>query len=181
MPYVLEDTRQQVLSQLTGTPHDRRVSCERRSPSLGSFVRGSVRPRRRAVRRESEADTGFLDWHESRLLYLAITIVLLSCIDALFTLNLLTVGAHEANLFMDKLLGSGVPNFLAVKISLTCVGVVLLVIAAHRSFLGWFRVVRLLQLACLGYGALIAYELYLIDSILGLSGPNALGWRAIFG
>ena len=159
---------------------ERRLTRDRRRHSMTSFLRGNLRPRRRRVRRQSEVGIAYLDWHESRLLYLAISIVLLSCLDALFTLNLLSIGATEANVVMDTVLGRGVPNFLAFKISLTSLGVILLVIAAHRSFFGWFRVIRLLQLICLGYLLLIGYELYMFDSILGLFGPDTLGWRAIF-
>jgi len=161
--------------------NERRSKRDRRRHSVSSFVRGNFRPRRRNVRRQTEVGLGYLDWHESRLLYLAVAIVLLSCLDALFTLNLLSIGASEANVVMNTVLGRGVPNFLAFKFSLTGLGVVLLVIAAHRSFFGWFRVIRLLQLVCLGYLMLIGYELYLFDSILGLFGPDTLGWRAIFG
>jgi hypothetical protein len=74
-----------------------------------------------------------------------------------------------------------VAYFLAVKFSLTSVGVILLVVAAHRSFFGWFKVVRLLQLVFAGYVLLILYELYLFHVILGLTGPDVLGWGAIFG
>lgn len=160
--------------------NERRSRQDRRRHTMTSFFRGNLRPRRRKVRRQTEVGLGYLDWHESRLLYLAVTIVLLSCLDALFTLNLMSIGASEANVVMNSVLGRGVPDFLAFKISLTGLGVILLVIAAHRSFFGWFRVVRLLQLICIGYVALIAYEIYLFDSILGLFGPDALGWRAIF-
>lgn len=159
---------------------ERRVLRDRRRHTVVTFVRGSMRPRRRSVRRDGEVERIYLDWHESRLLYLAVAIVLLSCLDALFTLNLLTIGAREANGFMERLLGRGVPNFLAVKFTLTGAGVVVLVLVAHRSFLGWFRVVRLLQAICLGYVLLIVYELYLFHRILGLYGSDALGWRAIF-
>lgn len=178
---MLKDTRNQALGQLLGTLRERRLNSERRRATIGSFAIGSVRPRRRNVRRDGESHLGFLDWHESRLLYLAVAIVLLNCIDALFTLNLLMVGAREANLFMDKMLGHGIVYFLGVKIGLTSFGVVLLVAAANRKFMGWFRALRLLQLVFVGYIGLIAYELYLLDITIGLFGPGALGWRTIFG
>ncbi len=109
-----------------------------------------------------------LDWHEPRVLYVALAVLLLSCTDALFTLNLLLLGAEEANVVMKSMLAHGVESFLAVKISLTAISVVLLVAAARRKFLGMFRVVRLLELICLGYVVLIGYEIWLFTFVFGI-------------
>lgn len=115
-----------------------------------------------------------LDWHEPRVLYVALAVLLLSCTDALFTLNLLLLGAEEANVVMESMLARGVESFLAVKISLTAVSVVLLVAAARRKFLGMFRVVRLLELICLGYVVLIGYEIWLFTFVFGIDIAGSL-------
>jgi len=165
-----------VLGQLTGDKgpapgllEDRRQAARRREKSLHAFVYGNFRPRRRNSRRDADSHLFIFDWHEPHLLYVALTIVLLSCTDALFTLNLLHLGAVEVNLFMNDMLAVGIEKFLWVKISLTVVSVTMLVFAAQRHFMGWFRVYRLLHLICIGYFALIAYEIYLFSTILSLS------------
>lgn len=107
-----------------------------------------------------------MDWHEPRVLYLVLGIVLMSCADALFTLNLLALGAEEANVFMDVLIGRDVDTFLRVKIGMTAISVILLALAARRHFLSLVPVMRLLQLFCAGYATLIIYELYLFWLIL---------------
>ena len=143
-----------VLGQLTGAkgpapgvPTERRKGKDRRrKKSLHAFIYGNFRPRRRTSRRATDAHEFVFDWHEPHTMYVALAIVLLSCVDALFTLNLLTIGAIEANLFMDDLLSIGVEPFLWTKISLTVVSVVALVFAAKRHFMGWFRVLRVLHL-----------------------------------
>lgn len=139
---------------------DRRGS-ERRSHSAWSFAYGSFRPRRRVGRRDGDHDRIFLDWHEPRVLYLSLAIVLMSCVDALFTLNLLAIGAQEMNVLMDALITHDVERFVALKIGITGACVVLLGVAARRQFLGMIPVIRVLQFFCAGYAALIVWELWL--------------------
>ena len=176
-----------VLGQLTGAkgpapgiPTERRSGNDRRRrKSLRAFLYGNFRPRRRNSRRANDAHEFVFDWHEPHTMYVALAIVLLSCIDALFTLNLLTIGAIEANVFMDDLLSIGVEPFLWTKISLTVVSVVALVFAAKRHFMGWFRVLRVLHVILVGYIALIIYEIYLFSYILGMD-PLALASLIIY-
>lgn len=138
-----------------------RRANERRSHSFWSFAYGSFRPRRRHGRRDGDHERVFLDWHEPRVLYLVLAVVLMSCTDALFTLNLLAAGAQEINVIMDALITHDVRIFLAVKIGSTCLSAVLLAVVARRQFLGFFPVVRLLQLFCAGYVVLLVYEVWM--------------------
>lgn len=170
-----------VLGQLTGNkgPAPGLVECrrrrvDRRRRSIGAFVYGNFRPRRRGVRRTDDHHVFLFDWHEPRVLYLALAVLLLSCTDALFTLNLLILGANEANSLMETVLAHGVDTFLAVKISMTAIAVVVLVAVARRKFMGLFRVVRLLQLICLGYMVLIAYEIWLFSVVFGIGVADGL-------
>ena len=139
---------------------ERRVD-ERRSHSAWSFAYGSFRPRRRVGRRDHDHDRIFLDWHEPRVLYLALSIVLMCCADALFTLNLMAIGAEEVNALMDNLIAHDVERFLAIKIGVTGGSVILLGVAARRRFLGIIPVYRVLQLFCAGYVVLLLWELWL--------------------
>ena len=100
-----------VLAQLTGRVayapgvyEDRRTQAARRSHSFWSFVYGSFRPRRRTGRRRGDENHVHFDWHDPGVLYLALSIVLMSCADALFTLNILTAGGSEVNAVMAALL-----------------------------------------------------------------------------
>lgn len=144
-----------------GSHRAERRASERRSHSAWSFAYGSFRPRRRTGRRDGDHDRIFLDWHEPRVLYLSLAIVLMCCADALFTLNLLAIGAEEMNVLMDVLITHDVERFLALKIGVTGASVVLLGIAARRQFLGVIPVFRVLQFFCAGYAALIVWELWL--------------------
>ena len=144
---------------------ERRDGGDRRTHSLLSFTYGSLRPRRRVGRRDGDEHRIFLDWHEPRVLYLALAILLMSCLDALLTLNILTAGGRELNGFMDWLIRSDVFWFVAVKIGLTGVAISLLAVAVNRHLLGVLPVIHVLQLVCLGYGLLMAWEAYLLMSM----------------
>jgi len=135
---------------------------DRRRQSLWSLIYGGFRPRRRAIRRLGDGQAVILDWHDPGLLFLALAIVVMSCIDALFTLNLLTVGGEEINLFMRVLIEQDVSSFLQVKISVTAISVVVLVAASQYRVLGKLPVRRMLQAIFLVYGTLIAYEVVLL-------------------
>ncbi len=139
---------------------ERRAS-ERRSHSVWSFTYGSFRPRRRLGRRDGDDERIYLDWHEPRVLYLVLAILLMCCADALFTLNLMAIGAQEMNALMGALIAQDVERFLVVKIGVTSISVVLLALAARRQFLVVIPVFRVLQLFCAGYIVLIVWELWL--------------------
>lgn len=163
-----------VTAEPSGPAHraERRSPSDRRTHSLKSFTYGSFRPRRRSGRREGDHDRIFLDWHEPRVLYLVLAIVLMCCADALFTLNLLAIGAEEVNALMQALITRDVEIFLAIKIGVTSVSAVCLAVAARRRFLGAVSVFRVLQGFCAAYGLLILYELWMFSVYLGsLSAP----------
>jgi hypothetical protein len=153
-------------------PVERRSGKDRRTLSVWSVLYGGFRPRRRRGRRHEDHEHSWLDWHEPSVLYMSVAIVLLSCIDALFTLNLLAVGGEEINVLMDRMIGRGVDQFLLVKIGLTCMSVVLLGVAARWRFFGLFRVSRILEVTCAGYALLICYEIFLLLRFLEDSGAD---------
>jgi hypothetical protein len=95
--------------------------------------------------------------------------LLLSCTDALFTLNLLNAGATEANAVMASVLEQGVDRFVAVKIGITAISVIILVTAARRKFFRSFKVEHLLRVFCAGYILVIGYEIYLFRFVFELS------------
>lgn len=163
---------QLVLSQLCGVRmvspgviHDRRHSTDRRRFTVWSVIYGGFRPRRRSVRREVEHSVPVVDWHDTHLLAVAIGILLLCCADAFLTLNLLALGAQEANPVMAKLIYLDVTLFTAVKMGVTSLGVVVLVLLSRYRVFGRFRVVTTLYVALVGYAALILYELTLLAHV----------------
>ena len=147
---------------------ERRHSTNRRDGVWWAFLYGNFRPRRRSSRRSVDEHHFVFDWHEPRTLYLALGVLLLSCTDALFTLNLLQAGATEGNALMASMLGESVDRFVASKIGITSFSLVILVAAARRKFFWSFSVEHVLQVFCSGYILLICYELYLFRYVFEL-------------
>ena len=148
---------------------ERRQATNRRDGVWWAFLYGNFNPRRRNSRRAVDEHDYWFDWHEPRVLYLALGVFLLSCTDALFTLNLLNAGAAEANLVMESMLATGIDRFVTAKISITGFSLLILVVAARRKFIGPFSVEHLLQSFFVGYVVLIGYEIYMFWYVFDLS------------
>ena len=144
---------------------ERRVDRDRRRTSWRSFFQGSLTPRRRAGRRAGEHHLP-IDWHEPYLLFLSVTILLLSVVDAFFTLTLLTVGATEANPVMAFVLTHHPQLFALVKMGFTGVGVLVLVAVARARLFRVMKVGLVLQGVFVAYLVLIGYEWWLLRAIL---------------
>jgi len=138
---------------------------DRRRQNLRSVVYGGLHPRRIANRRPRDDQHFVVDWHDQGLFMVAMAIVLMSCIDAFFTLKLLNLGAQEINYFMQVLLASDASTFLLAKFSMTALGVVCLVAFARFRLGGVVRVRHVLEALCGMYSCLIIWELYLLTFI----------------
>ena len=144
---------------------ERRVGSDRRRTTLGSFLKGGLTPRRRDGRRAGEHHLP-IDWHHPYLLFLSVTILLLSVVDAFLTLTLLTIGATEANPVMAFVLSNHPQMFALTKMAFTSIGVLVLVAVARARLFRFVKVGAVLQGLFVAYVALIAYEWWLLRLIL---------------
>jgi hypothetical protein len=145
--------------------HERRAR-ERRRRVWWSVFYGNFNPRRRSPpRRLDDPRFHLLDWHSSHLLAVAISILLLSVMDAFLTLVLLQGGASEVNPVMAALIYRSVAMFTALKMGMTGAGVLLMV------FLARYRFMRLLPVAWVLYGILAAYVALISYEFGMLKGP----------
>ena len=94
--------------------------------TLRSFLQGGLTPRRRGGRRAGEQHLP-IDWHEPYLLFLSLTILLLSVADAFMTITLIIGGAREANPMLAFVLRNHPEWFASIKMTLTGSGVLMLV------------------------------------------------------
>ncbi len=151
---------------LKDTVDDKRDEVNRRAFTWRTVFFGFLRSRRRDVRRVSDDDVVFLDWHHPWLFFLAVGTMLLSCVDAFMTLKLLDVGMIEANPFMAVLLGHGTATFAASKMILTGSSILILVFLAKARFLNRFRTGLLLTVFFSFYCCLVCYEfIYLLQAL----------------
>ncbi len=134
-------------------------------PRCGASSKGGLTPRRRGGRRTGEHHLP-IDWHEPYLLFLSVTILLLSVADAFLTLTLLTAGATEANPVMAFVLSNHPQLFALTKMAFTSIGVLVLVAVARARLFRVMKVGAVLQGLFVAYVALIAYEWWLLRLIL---------------
>ena len=118
------------------------------------------------VRLTEDLESG-VDWYEPQLLFMTIAILLLSAMDASFTLLLMQAGiVEEWNPFMRALMEVDVQLFANVKIAVTCFALIFLVVCYHgrvgrmRIPISW-----IFKATLFGYSALICYELVLLSLI----------------
>lgn len=145
---------------------DRREFQTRRSFSWRTVVFGFLRSNRRNLRRADDTDGVFIDWHHSWLFFLAVGIMILSCLDAFMTLQLINRGMEEVNPAMAAAMSQGTATFAATKISLTGVGILILVFLARTYFMNILRTGLLLTVIFSVYCCLVCYELVHLLRIL---------------
>lgn len=137
---------------------DLRDQCDRRQFTWRTVFYGFLRSRRRDARRGNEAEPIFTDWHHPWLFFLSIGIMLMSCLDAFLTLQLLDRGAIEANPVMAMFMGKSTSFFAAGKMAMTGLGILALVFLSRARFMNRFRTGLLLTGFFSCYAVLICYE-----------------------
>ena len=146
---------------------DRRERYDRRHRVWWAVIYGSFNPRRRRPsRRLLENRYHSLDWHDAHLLAVAIGILLLSAADALMTLRLLDVGADEVNPIMAAVVYRSAAVFATVKMTLTGLGVIVMVMLARYRFMRMVRVDAVMYAVLVAYSALLTYEFWMLRKLI---------------
>lgn len=148
----------------------REVAEDRRQRPTWSIIYGNFSPRRRDPRRSEDRNRFIADWHHPMLLYSAIAILLLSATDAYLTMRLLSQGARELNWFMAQLIHADTQEFVALKMALTGLGVIVLVTRRHTLLFGRISTESILYVVLVGYVILVIYELNGLYELAGIVG-----------
>lgn len=127
-----------------------------------AYLLGIKFGRRMNERRFNKGAAAYVDRYSSNLMYCVIGILLLSICDAVFTLKILANGGEELNWFMAVLIEDNVSKFIAFKLALTSLALILLVIHHNVLITNKLRVRHLKYLILTGYSILIGYELHLL-------------------
>ena len=135
---------------------------DRRETSWRTVLFGFMRSRRRGTRREQEAEPLLTDWHHPWLFFLATGTMILSCMDAFFTLQLLDRGAIEINPVMDAVIGKGTVSFAVTKMLLTGTGILTLVFLSRARFMNRLRTGLILTIFFTFYACLVCYEFVIL-------------------
>lgn len=118
--------------------------------------------RRMSERRLNIKAPVYVDRYAGHLMLCAICIMILSSMDAFFTLNILAKGGEELNPFMAVLIEDSVSKFIALKLALTSLALILLTMHHNVLLTEKIRVRHIEYSILTGYTVLISYELFLL-------------------
>ena len=127
---------------------------------LGIKLGQRVTDRRDSKKRGSAA---YVDRHTWSVVLSVIGIMILSAMDAFFTLNILAKGGEELNIFMAILIEDNISKFVGIKLALTALALLLLTIHHNVKLIARVRVRHLQYMILAGYATLIGYELHLLE------------------
>lgn len=151
-----------------GSPLDqseRRHSPDRRQFTVRTLEHGLLKPARHHARRSVDRRHAQLDIVDEGAAVLAIALMVLSILDALFTLTLISHGASELNPVMNYFLQFGPWVFVGVKLAVTAIAGVALVATANIRLFGRFRARSALAM-CVGlYAGVVVYEIGLLTMV----------------
>jgi hypothetical protein len=145
--------------EITG---ERRSGAERRTISVAAYLHGALHPRRKLGRRRSDRYP-VIDWHSPRVLALVLGILSLCVMDGVLTVLLMTHGAAEINPVMALFLPHNLAGFALTKLTLTGLGVAVLVACSRMRLFRRLPGEALLYGVLLAYVALIVYELEMLS------------------
>jgi hypothetical protein len=152
---------------------DRRSGTDRRDPARFSFLFGHPRRRKKAGRRKT--DRGYVDVYDLRTWSIAISVLLLSCLDAVLTgLHVVRGSARELNPILNAVIGQGgIPVFFGVKAAMTVFPMAIILV--HKEWtLGRYAA----RLCLWSYILVSIYHLYLVFG-LHLFGGNPITGRPL--
>ncbi len=138
---------------------ERRTGIDRRNPSKFFSVFISSFRRRKSKGRRTADKGAYVDVYDSRSWFIAIAVLIMSCLDALLTgLHLTRGSARELNPVMDSIIRhSGLPSFFAVKAAMTIFPMAVILIHKEWAF-GRFAA----RLCLWTYVVLCLYHAFLI-------------------
>ena len=111
----------------------KRCRHDRRSFHMQSLLYSLFKRRRAGLRRAADRHKGYyVDVHEPELLVTGTAILIMSSLDAYFTLLLLQHGAAEVNPLMKLLIDIDVTLFIKTKIAITAFCIIFIIV--HKNF-----------------------------------------------
>jgi hypothetical protein len=149
---------------------ERRSGTDRRTRKLSSFSRYWLTGRRAGIRRKEDRQKLWrLDQYSPKMFATILSIVGLSVLDAMFTLELIDRGAREVNPIMAYYLERGPFVFFCTKYLLTFASV-LVILLCQSMFPGrpWSQLKHFYPALIVVFCLVVNWELYLLISSGGL-------------
>jgi len=152
------------MMDVTTVSNNRKQDRRQEMPFFCAYHLGIKMGRRNGQRRAPEnGKAEYVDRYARSLLFCDIAILFLSALDAHLTLNILSSGGEEINWFMAVLIEESVEKFVALKLALTAMALILLAIHHNVRLVKSLCVRHLKYMILTGYSTLIGYEWYLLE------------------
>lgn len=145
------------------TQSERRSDIDRRVYTISTLKNCAVAPRRMHGRRKGDRRYAILDRFDSGVVTLALALMILSIMDSVFTLTLISRGGSEVNPFMNMLLNHSLWAFTGFKMLLTGIPAIVLVATGNLLLFSRYRARSILAAFVGLYLGLICYELALLS------------------
>lgn len=142
---------------------ERRTGTERRAYTIRTLKNCVIAPRRMHGRRQRDRRYSTLDRFDSGVVSLAIALMILSIMDSVFTLTIISRGGTEVNPFMNMLLHHSVWAFAGLKMLFTGTAAIVLTATGNLLLFGRYRIRSILAALVGLYVGLICYELVLLS------------------
>jgi len=136
-----------------------RYQADRRTKASPMNVYALTGRRKSARRDQDMAKIHHTDYHDTRIFWSTIAIILLCVFDAHYTLMILERGGAELNHLMDYLIKTSLFGFFVVKYTLTALSLFILVAYNKQHFFKMFQVRYLIYGFLFIYSVLVGYEL----------------------
>lgn len=137
----------------------------RRTYTLQTFWQSVKAPRREDMRRRSDRRFAITDHIDPAVGFMAVALMVLSLMDSVFTLTLISNGGRELNPVMDMMLQHSIGLFVSSKMLMTAMAAVVLTATSNLLVFGRFRARSVLGAAVGMYIGLIVYELMLLNQM----------------
>jgi hypothetical protein len=146
---------------------ERRCGEDRRKKEIPIFSKYWLTGKREVFRREEDSRIyDKVDRYSAKTLTIILIIIMLSTIDAIFTLELINEGATELNPLMAYYLNHGPLVFFGAKYALTCASTLLIFFNQHLYIFRNRVPMKVLYLfMIIPYALVVQWELYLLFSI----------------
>ena len=147
---------------------DRRSGKDRRNRSKSNVVKTLINGHRELARRQNDRNrVVYFDRYSSTSLWLIITILILSIVDAILTVILIRNGAVELNPVMAYYLNISPQIFMFVKYFLTSLSVFILLIYGSVALKGGLIQIRsVFPLIITVFASVVVWEIYLIVKVV---------------
>ncbi len=141
---------------------EKRDGPDRRTYTMHTLKNCALAPRRMHGRRTLDRKFPVLDRFDSGVIVLAVALMILSILDSVFTLMIISRGGSEANPFMDMLLQYSVWAFVGFKMLLTGIPAIVLTATGNLKLFGRYRARSVLAALVGLYLGLMGYHWYLL-------------------